>query len=71
MVGSSSLYTTRDSYLRPADGGEGSGDDSGEDERVTKDYEDDEDEDNGGTVNSPVGHSRSIRIHLSFSAAVR
>lgn len=65
-MGSSPPYTSRDSYLRSADGGEGSGDDSGEDERITKDYEDEEDEDNGGTVNSPVGHSHSIRIQLHF-----
>jgi hypothetical protein len=56
----------------PADGGEGSGDDSGDDgERLTKDEDDEEEDDDGGTVNSPVGHSHLTRIHLSFPFAVR
>ena len=65
-VGSSSPYPPRDSYLHPADVGEGSGDDSGDDERLTKADDDDEDEDDG-TVNSPVSHCHSTGIHLSSS----
>jgi regulator of nonsense transcripts 2 len=54
------------------DVGEGSGDDSGDDgERLTKDEDDEEVEDDAGTVNSPVGHSHLTRIHLSFPFTVR
>jgi regulator of nonsense transcripts 2 len=57
--------------LYPADVGEGSGDDSGDEgERPTKDDEDEDDEDDAGTVNSLVGHSHSTRIHFSLPFAV-
>jgi hypothetical protein len=70
-VGTSSPCSSRDSHPYPADVGEGSGDDSGDEgERPTKDDEDDEDEDDAGTVNSPVGHSHSTKIHFSFPFAV-
>ncbi len=64
--------SSRDSHLYPADVGEGSGDDSGDEgERPTKVDDEDEDEDDAGTVDSLVGHSHPTRIHFSFPFAVR
>jgi hypothetical protein len=71
VVGTFVSVSSRNSHTYPADVGEGSGDDSGDEgERPTKDDEEDEEEDDAGNINSPVGHSHSTRIYFSFPFAV-